>query len=190
MKEVLGRFLKRGDLVYYGSDNISTFGIVLDKSTLFAGQKINCNGTVVLLNTLDKDLENVKSDLFYKYTLREKDTLYGEQKPGDVFLVHKTSQGVLYDYYWVYIGKTKIEAENGTGFIERHLYYKLNFLSSYRELFVNTVEKTVKIDLKNGSIVYKPDIVEDFKNYLGNYELLDFDKFKENLYESSGEVFI
>lgn len=190
MQEILGRVLKRGDLVYYGNSSIASFGIVLDKSTLFVGQKISCNGTVVLLNTLDKDLENVKSDLFYKYTLREKDTLYGEQRPGDVFLVHKTSQGVLYDYYWVYLGKTRIFPENGTGFIERHLYYKVNFLNSYRELYVNTVEKTVKVDLKNGSIVYKPEIVEDFKNYLGNYNLLDFDIFKENLLLSSGEEFI
>jgi hypothetical protein len=144
----------------------------------------------VLLNTLDKNFESVKSDLIYKYTLQEQDSLYGEQKPGDVFLVHKTSQGALYDDYWVYLGKAKQLTVDGKEYVYRYLYYKLNFLSSYRELYVNTVERTVNIDLKAGCLVYQNEVVNSFKNYLGNFEFLNFDDFRSNLYNSSGDEMV
>lgn len=191
MTDALGRFIKRGDLVYFQpSPDEGEFGIVLDRNTVFTGRKVKFNGSVLLLTELDKDLESVQSELFYKYTMKEKDTLYGEQKPGDVFLVKKTQQGILYDYYWVYLGKSRVEATFGDGYVYRHLYYKLNFLSSYRELYVNTVTQTVNIDLKHGSLIYKSEMVTDFKHYLGNFELLEFDKFCSDLYKTSGDELI
>lgn len=191
MTDALGRFIKRGDFVYFQpSPDEGEFGIVLDKNTVFTGRKVKFNGAVLLLTELDKDLESTQSELFYKYTLQEKETLYGEQKPGDVFLVKKTQQGILYDFYWVYLGRSRIKATYSDEYAYRHLYYKLNFLSSYRELYVNTVTQTVNIDLKQGNLVYKQEMVTDFKNYLGNYELLDFDKFAADLYKTSGDEII
>jgi hypothetical protein len=37
MIEILGRQLKRGDLVYFQKDDLASFGIILDKATIFIG---------------------------------------------------------------------------------------------------------------------------------------------------------
>lgn len=110
MKEILGKELISGDLIYIGRLNL--FGIVIGENsvcTLKRIEKINKHENVMkLVDYDDPDLVNTYNAINSKIQEINIDKIAANkplQNIGDVFLIKEKRYGIWCDYYLIYLGR-------------------------------------------------------------------------------------